>query len=87
MELILQTTEDAFHRLLNFAAIDPPEDDDYEDEVDDDDLDLDLDDDDTVADTGLFPATDDTEVLEDTDFDDDDDDDDPLDELRGSELY
>jgi hypothetical protein len=87
MELILQSTEDALLRLLNFAAIDPPEDDDYEDEVDDDeDLDLDLDDD-TVADTGLFPATDETEVLEDADFDDEDDEDDPLDELRGSELY
>lgn len=82
MELILQSTENALFKALNFAAIVDPPDDDEEDF--DDDLDLD---DDEDIDDGLFPATDATEVLEDTDFDDDDDDDDPLDDLRGSELY
>lgn len=89
MELTLQHPEDALLRLLNFAAIDPPDDDEnYED---DDDLDLDdddlgIDEEDTVVETGLFPASDETEALEDTNYDDDDEDD-PLEELRGSELY
>jgi len=90
MELILQHPEDALLRLLNFAAIDPPDDDE---DYDDDDLDLDddddlgIDEDDTVEETGLFPASDETEALEDTNYDDDDEEDDPFGELRGSELY